>query len=111
MLIVGQVWVKQLVKCFPDPPAAENRLMAEWWRGSSCTAAVMASGGSTGFNHSKVVRNRGTNTTSAIVSRSYVPVAPKVSSNADTVVQPGSAKNPRAGCSTSCSSEYACGMG
>jgi len=68
------------------------------------TAAVMASGGSAGFNRSKAVRNRDTNTTSPFVSRSNVPVAPKDSSNADTVVQPSSANNPMAGCSTSWSS-------
>jgi len=43
-------------------------------------------------------------TTSPFVSRSNVPVAPKVSSNADTVVQPSSANNPMAGRSTSWSS-------
>ena len=69
--------------------------------GQSSTAAVMASGGSAGFNRSNAARNRDTSTTSPFVSRSNVPVAPKVSSNAKTVVQPSSANNPMAGCPTS----------
>ena len=68
------------------------------------TAAVMASGGSAGFNRSSAGRNRDTNTNSPFVSRNHVPVVPKVSSNAYTVVQPSSANNPMAGCSTSRSS-------
>ena len=83
---------------------AASRLMAERSRVNSSTAAVMASGGSAGFNRSNAARNRDTNTTSPFVSRSNVPVAPKVSSNADTVGQPSSANNPMAGCSTSWSS-------
>ena len=39
-----------------------------------------------------------------LVSRDNVPCAPKTSSIADTVVQPSSANNPMAGCSTSWSS-------
>jgi 3-phosphoshikimate 1-carboxyvinyltransferase len=68
------------------------------------TAAVMASGGSAGFNRSSASRKRDTNITSPFVSRSNVPAAPKVSSKADTVCQPSSANNPIAGCSTSWSS-------
>ena len=49
-------------------------------------------------------RNRDTNTTPPFVSRSNVPVTPKVSSNADIVGQPSSANNPMAGCSTNWSS-------
>ena len=78
--------------------------MAERSRVNSSTAAVMASGGSAGLNRSNAARNRDPNTTSPFVSRSNVPVAPKVSSNADTVCQPSSANNPMAGCSTSWSS-------
>ena len=78
--------------------------MAERSRVNSSTAAVMASVGSAGFNRSNAARKRETNTTSPFVSRRNVPVAPKVSSNADTVVQPSSANNPMAGCSTSWSS-------
>ena len=48
-------------------------------------AAVMASVGSAGFNRSNV-RATGNHTTSPFVSRCNVPVAPKVSCNADTVV-------------------------
>jgi hypothetical protein len=78
--------------------------MAERSRVNSSTAVVMASGGNAGFNRSNAARNRDTNTTSPFVSRSNVPVAPKVSSSADIVVQPSSANNPMAGCSTSWSS-------
>ena len=78
--------------------------MAERSRVSSSTAAVIASGGSAGFNRSNAARNRDTSTTSPFVSRPSVPPAPKVSSNADTVCQPSSANNPMAGCSTSWSS-------
>jgi len=78
--------------------------VAERSRVISSTAAVMASGGSAGFNRSNAAHNRDTNTTSPFVSRCNVPVAPKVSSSADTVVQPSSANNPMAGCSTSWSS-------
>ena len=67
----------------------------------------MASDGSTGFNRSNAARNRETNTTSPFVSRCNVPVAPKVSTNADAVAQPSSANNPMAGCSTSWSSVLA----
>ncbi len=55
---------------------------------------MMASGGSAGFNHANAACNRDTSTTSLFVSRRNVPVAPEVSSNADTVVQPSSANNP-----------------
>jgi hypothetical protein len=64
----------------------------------------MASGGNVGFNRSNAARNRDAKTTSPFVSRCNVPVAPKVSSDADTVAQPSSANNPMAGCSTSWSS-------
>ena len=99
--------------------------MAERSRVNSSTAAVIASGGSAGFNRSNAARNRDTNTTSPFVSRlSEAPSpigwervaerpgegSPKVSSNADTVVQPSSANNPMAGCSTSWSSGYAWGI-
>ena len=59
-----------------------SRLIAERSRVNSSTAAVMASGGSAGFDRSNAARNRDTSTTSPFVSRSNVPVAPKVSSNA-----------------------------
>jgi len=78
--------------------------MAERARVNSSTAAVMASGGSAGFNRFDAARNGDTNTTSPFVSRGNVPVARTVSSNADTVVQPSYANNPMAGCSTSWSS-------
>jgi hypothetical protein len=78
--------------------------MAERSRVNSSTAAVIASGGNAGFNRSNAARKRDTNTTSPFVSRNNVPVAPKVSSIADTVCQPSSANNPMAGCSTSWSS-------
>ncbi len=64
----------------------------------------MASRGSAGLSRSNAARNRDTNTTSPFVSRNNVPVAPKVSSNANTTVQPNSANNPMAGRSTSWSS-------
>jgi hypothetical protein len=60
----------------------------------------MASG-SARFNRPNAARNRETNTTSPFVARSKLPVAPKVSSRANTVVQPSSGNNPMAGCSTS----------
>jgi hypothetical protein len=50
----------------PKPPSGDLRV---------------ASGGSAGFNRSNAARNRDTNTTSPLVSRSNVPVALKVSSN------------------------------
>jgi hypothetical protein len=73
------------------------------------SSALMASGGTwwpmrLAFNRSNAARNRDTNTTSPFVSRGNMPVAPKVSSNADTVVQPSSANSPMADCSTSWSS-------
>ena len=75
----------------------ESRLMAERIRVNSSTAAVIASGGSAGCNRSNAARNRNINTTSPFDSRNKVPVAPRVSSNADTVCQPSSANNPMAG--------------
>jgi hypothetical protein len=87
----------------PHPASrfAAGSPIAERSRVNSPTAAVMASGGSAGFNFTNAARNRDTNTASPFVSRSNVPVMPKVSSNADTVDQPSSANNPMAGCSTS----------
>ncbi len=83
------VLVQFLFKCI----CPELRLVAERSRVNSSPTAVMASGGSAGFNHSSAARNRDTNTTSPFVSHSNVPVAPKDSSNADTVCQPSSLKS------------------
>jgi hypothetical protein len=62
-------------------------------------AGQFIEGGSVGLSRSNAARSRATKTTSPLVSRGNVPVAPNVSSDADATCQPISANNPMAGCS------------
>ena len=62
------------------------------FRVSDSIASATASGWAIGFSRSSAARNRGTSTTSAVVSRPSVPVGPIASSDADTVSQPSVAK-------------------